>query len=77
MPTFFTRNIKTEEVGSVFMKWTEFEDYLKANPDLIQTPTSPAIISGIEGHYRPDEAFKDLLGEIKRQNPGSKVNDWR
>ena len=42
------------------------------------TKSFPAMTSdGGLALRRPDENFKDLLGRIKKDHRGSKINDWR
>ena len=59
------------------MSISELDKYLEDNPNIEVVIYKRAIISGISGSYKPDEAFKDMLGEMKKSNPGSKINDWR
>ena len=77
MPTYNFKNKKTNKEWSDFLSISECDTFLEENPDVEVVIYARAIISGISGHYKPDEAFKDMLGEMKKANPRSKINDWR
>ena len=66
MPTYSFRNKDTGKKFELFLSISEREVYLKENPNIQQTVSSPAIISGRP--RKPDEGFRDLLREIKKKN---------
>ena len=49
MPIYIFKNTKTEETYEEFLSMSEREEYLKNNPDVIQVPTAPAVVSGVGG----------------------------
>jgi len=79
MPTYLFKNTKTGETKTEQMKIAEMQE-LVANSDweVDITKSFPAMTSdGGLALRRPDEGFKDLLGRIKKDHRGSKINDWR
>lgn len=82
MPTYNFRNKKTGETNSDIMKIAEMEQFIQDNPDweVDITQSFPAMHSGMGlGLRKPDEGFKDLLGEMKKvhNKRGGKVDDFR
>ena len=40
-------------------------------------PAAPSIVSGVaHGRNKPDRDFRDMLKNMKKANPGSKMNTW-
>ena len=40
-------------------------------------PAAPSIVSGVAaGRNKPDKDFREMLGRMKKANPGSKMNTW-
>lgn len=74
MPTYRFRDEKSKKIEEVFMSISEMEDHLKNNPTVSLVPAAPAIVSGVDGLRRPDNAFRDLLRKIKKNNRGSNIN---
>lgn len=72
MPTYSFRNKKSGKCFDKVMKISELDDYLSANPKLVQEITAaPAIGDAARlGIKRPDEGFKDLLRNIKKRSGG-------
>lgn len=80
MPVYTFRNKKTGEIWDDMMSISESEKYLSENPDIEKdiTGSFPAMHSGIGlGLRKPDEGFKDVLSNIKKNNKGAKINDHR
>lgn len=69
MPTYNFINNETGEEFSEFLNMSELDEYLKANPNVTQTVTAPAIVSG-RGLAKPDQGFRDLLKDIKKKHSG-------
>ncbi len=77
LPNYTFKDKKTNKEWTDFLSISNCDTFLEENPDVEVVIQSRAIVSGIDGHYKPDEAFKDMLGEMKKANPNSKINDWR
>ena len=59
------------------MSISEMEKYLQDNPNKERAPASPPIVSGVaSARMQPDQGFRDVLRNIKHQNPRSNVNTW-
>jgi hypothetical protein len=68
MPTYRFLNKKTNEEYTDFMSISALEGYLRDNPHLEQLVNgAPMIVSG-RGMKKPDNAFRDVLKEIKKKN---------
>ena len=77
MPTYLIRDKKTQKVAEMFMSISEMEKYLQDNPNKERAPASPPIVSGVaSARMKPDQGFRDVLRNIKHQNPRSNVNTW-
>ena len=79
MPTYAFRNNDTGEEYTDFMSISDLEVYLKENNVTQLVNGSPAIVSG-RGMTKPDNGFRDLLKNIKKQHSkgtsGSTVNTF-
>ena len=53
MPSYTLRNIKTKKERDVFCSWTELQDLLNEDPNLIQKVTAPKIVSGVGSFLSP------------------------
>ena len=52
-------------------------DELTASGEVVTLPASPAIVSGVDaGRNKPDKDFRDMLKNMKKANPGSKMNTF-
>ena len=59
------------------MSISEMEKYLQDNPNKERAPASPPIVPGVaSARMKPDQGFRDVLRNIKHQNPRSNVNTW-
>ena len=59
------------------MSISEMEKYLQDNTNKERAPASPPIVSGVaSARMKPDQGFRDVLRNIKHQNPRSNVNTW-
>ena len=59
------------------MSISEMEKYLQDNPNKERAPASPPIVSGVaSARMKPDQGFRDVLRNIKHQNPSSNGNTW-
>ena len=67
MPSYTLRNIKTKKEQDVFCSWTELQELLKEDNNLIQKLAVPKIVSGVGSLLsKTDDGWKDNLKEIKK-----------
>jgi len=82
MPLYTFIDHKTGDKEQAWMSYDEMKEYLSKHPNLEIdfAGSSPGLHSGIGlGVRKPDEGFKDLLGEMKKTHNkrGGNVNDFR
>lgn len=68
MPTYRFLNNETGEEFEDFMSISALDDYLKENPQLTQMINGAPLISSGRGMGKPDEGFRDILREVKKNN---------
>jgi hypothetical protein len=67
MPTYTFRNVTTDEIEEHFMKMSEKDDFIKANPNLEPIIDAPVgIVRGIA--TKPDAGFREVLQNVKEKN---------
>jgi hypothetical protein len=68
MPIYQFRNKETEEVFEINLKISEYDDYMKENPNLERYyTTAPGITSGHKtARQLAGSEWNDLLGRIKK-----------
>jgi len=73
MPTYNFINTETGEVFESFMKISEREEYLKANPHIQTVMTAPSIVSGVSTstQHRVPDGFKEVLSKVAENHRGS------
>lgn len=73
MPTYNFINTETGEEFESFMKISEREEYLLANPHIQPVMTAPAIVSGVSSstQNRVPTGFKEVLSKVAEAHPGS------
>lgn len=73
MPTYNFYNSDTGEEFEKFMKISERDEFLKANPNIQSVITAPAIVSGVSTstQNRVPDGFKDVLSKVSEAHPGS------
>lgn len=75
MPTYTFKNKDTGEEFTSVLTLSERQDFLEANPHIIQLITKPSgFVSGVNA--KPDDGFRDLLREMKRANKGSTIETF-
>ena len=81
MPTYTFEDTDIGETFEKFMKISEREAYLTANPHIKQIISSgqTVIESARLGRMKPDQGFRDLLSSMKNNKSytGNKINDWK
>lgn len=74
MPVYTIKDNKTGHQEDVMMAYSELERFLKTHPGKSQVMSAPRIVSGVAGQRRPDEGFRDVLRNIKKNNRRSTMN---
>jgi len=62
------RDIKTKEEFEVTCTWTEMQELLNENTNLVQKLSTPKIISGRSGGMKVPDGFTDLKKNIKKHS---------
>lgn len=77
MPTYKFLNTKTKKQFLEFMKISELDPYLAANPHLQQRVNgAPLIAYGTMGsEIKSDNGFKEVLSKIAEKHPQSPLAD--
>ena len=73
MPTYNFINTETGEEFESFMRISEREEYLIANPHIQPVMTAPAIVSGVSSstQNRVPDGFKEVLSKVAEAHRGS------
>ncbi len=67
MPSYTMRHTQTKEEKTLILSFSERETFLKENPDWIQVPTTPRIVSGVGSNLsKTDNGWKEVLNKIKK-----------
>lgn len=76
MPNYNFRSKTTGAVETLTMKIAEMEAHLRDNPDLeIALTNAPAYGDPVAyGRVQPDGKFKDLVKQIKKNNPRNTID---
>lgn len=74
MPLYQILDIDTNEETEILLSWDELQIFLKDNPTKQYVPGRPSIISGLAERHKVDDNFKDLLKNMKKNNPGSTMD---
>lgn len=78
MPFYQFKNKETGEVIEQFMKISELDQFRESNPHLEKIPQAPGVSDPVRlGLKKPSDGFRDVLGKIKKNNPGSKINTFK
>lgn len=78
MPIYSMRNNDTQEEFEINIKYSELDEYLKANPHIQQIFTKfPAFGDPIRmGVRKPDDGFRDVLKNVKHHHKKDSINTW-
>ena len=77
MPFFVFKNKDTDEVFTKLMSFKDIDKFLKENPNYVQQLTAPGIADPhLMGRIKPDDGFRDILKEVKKNHRGSKINTF-
>lgn len=79
MPTYHFKDTETGEEFEVSMKISELDEYRAANPTH-QTVIKAAAVTYRTSSDKPDNGFRDVLKEIKKNNDQhftkTNINTW-
>ncbi|NDG30608.1 hypothetical protein EB118_11125 [bacterium] len=74
MPTYSFRNILTGEEFDQIMSIKKLDQYKIDNPDFEQLLGTPSIGDPVRlGLKKPDDTFRDILKQIKKNNDSRRV----
>ena len=66
MPTYRIRNKKTQETFDELMTYSELQEKLKNDPDLVHVLSTPSFVTQTGGTLsRTDDGWKDVLKKVK------------
>ena len=76
MPQYTIKNKQTEEEVDVVCSWSDLQEALAEDKDLVQKVCAPKIISGVgTAVTRAGTNWRDLMGKIKKgSGKGNTVN---
>ena len=79
MPTYLFEHPETKEEYTVFMSISERDQFVEDNPDHTQLVYGfPADADSYRlGRTKPADGFKDLLGQINRNNIGANIRTFK
>jgi hypothetical protein len=77
MPTYNFLDTDSGEEFEKFMRISEREEFLEANPKIQPVLTAPAIVSGVSTstQNRVPDGFKEVLSKVAEAHPSSSVAD--
>ena len=80
VPTYRFLNTYTNEEFQDFMSISVLEQFLSTNPHITQLVNGAPLIHSGRGMGKPDDAFRDILRNIKKGNSkgltGSTINTY-
>jgi hypothetical protein len=74
MPLYTFVNIETNEEFEELMPHSKVEEFLKENTHVRRKVTSSSI--SYNDAKKPDDSFRDILRDIKRNSPRSNINTF-
>ena len=75
MPTYKIRNKETEETFEEFMTYSELQEKLKNDPNLVHVLSTPSFITQAGSTLsKTSSGWRDLLGNISKGAPRNKIN---
>ena len=74
MPLYQFVNKETEEEFEKLMPYSKVEEFLAENPHVEKKITSSSI--GYNDAKKPDDSFRDILRDIKKNSPRSDINTF-
>ena len=75
MPNYTFLNTETNEHVTVFLKMSEYDDFVKDHPNFVRVFKPNGFVDPIRaGITKPDQGFRDLLRRIKSKHRGSTLD---
>lgn len=76
MPTYLFRNKDTQETFEKVMRIRELDEFKADHPELEQLVNgAPGLSDPVRlGLIKPSDGFRDVLKNIKNNNPGNNIN---
>ena len=77
MPTYEFYDTETDELFEAFMKISEREEFLKANPHIQPRMTTVGIVSGVSTstQNRVPDGFKEVLSKVAESHRYTDIGD--
>jgi hypothetical protein len=71
------KNVKTDEVFDISLRVSEYDSYLKNNPDIIRyhAPGGTLTIVGGVGGIKNDAGWKEVLSKVAERHPSSPLGE--
>jgi hypothetical protein len=68
MPTYTLKDIKTQKEHDITCSYSELQEILNAQPDLIKVLSTPSFVSSLKTHAnsKTGDGWKDLLKRIDK-----------
>jgi hypothetical protein len=78
MPTYTFKNVNTQEIEEHVFKISEYDAFKEKNPHLERyIDGSPGMSDPVRlGLMKPSEGFREVLRNVKKGSPGSKINTF-
>jgi hypothetical protein len=78
LPEYLFKNKETGEEQLLFMRISEYDEYVANNPHLEQLVYgAPMIIDPMRvGQQKPSSEFREKLKSIKNAHHGSSIDTW-
>ena len=78
MPVYTFKNLTTEEIEEHTLRISEYDKFKEDNPHLERyIDGSPGMSDPVRlGLVKPSDGFREVLRNIKKGSPGSKINTF-
>ena len=78
MPIYTFKNLNTQEIEEHTLRISEYDKFKEDNPHLERyIDGSPGMSDPVRlGLVKPSDGFREVLSNIKKGSPGSKINTF-
>lgn len=78
MPTYKFKNLDTQEIEEHVFRISEYDKFKEENPRLERyIDGSPGMSDPVRlGLMKPSEGFREVLRNVQKGSPGSKINTF-
>lgn len=78
MPVYTFKNLNTEDIEEHTLRISEYDKFKEDNPHLERyIDGSPGMSDPVRlGLVKPSDGFREVLRNIKKGSPGSKINTF-